>query len=183
MKKYLLFAYGNFESEIVCENLIEVVSQITHSDFLKFKFDKGYIYFHFETDFQHDEIVKTINMNFTEVADCHILTEYTDKTSVTMNEIDMECFMTLNMSQAEKESLKKISDDIKEINQLRTDLIFEELLRLSDDGFNDDEDDKIYNATKVKPKQKYNLDDILDKIKNTGRASLTKEELEFLKTV
>lgn len=182
MKKYLLFAYGNFESEIVCENLIDVVSQVTHSDFLKFKFDKTYIYFHFETDFQYENIVEFINANFINVADCHILTEYTDKTSVKMNPIDTECFLTLNMSESEKKSLKKISDDIIQINQINADLIFDELLSLSEDSFNEDAEE-FYKVTNLKPTQKHNLDEILDKVKQKGRASLTKEEIEFLKTV
>ena len=67
MKKYLLFAYGNFSNPIVCENLIETISSITHSDFLKFKHTDTYIYFHFATDFVYDHIHDIINASFSEV--------------------------------------------------------------------------------------------------------------------
>lgn len=181
MKKYLLFAYGNFTNEVVCENLVEAVGHITHSDLLKFKYDEGYIYFHFETQSPHDELVKYIEANFNNVADCHILTEHTDKTSVTMNKIDKEQFLTLNMTQAEKDAIKKMSDGFPDFNQIRTDVIFEELLRMWDDE--EDGEDEFYKVTKLEPKQKHNLDEILEKIQKKGRASLTKDEIKFLKTV
>ena len=181
MKKYLLFAYGNFTNDVICENLIEAVGQITHSDFLKFKYDEGYIYFHFETQLQHDELVKYIEANLINVADCHILTEHTDKTSVTMNKIDKEQFLTLNMTQAEKDSIKKMSDAFPDFNQIRADVILEELLRMCDEE--EDVEDEFYKVTKLEPKQKHNLDEILEKILKNGRASLTKDEIMFLKTV
>jgi hypothetical protein len=180
MKKYLLFAFGNFTDLTICENLIETVSSVTHSDFVKFKQTNTYIYFNFETQKPYDELVKYFHSTFGNVTECHILTEYTDKTSVIMNEIDSKEFNNLKASKRDEEILQKLNSEL-------TNMLFEQLFDESlnacgetwlelDDCDDDDESYKI-------PKKHYNVDQLLDKIKSKGRSSLTKKELEFLKTV
>lgn len=192
MKHYLLFTFGDFKQAAIRENIVQTVCSMSCSELVKFKETETYIYFNFETTTPHVELANFFAATIGQVAESHILTEFTDKTSVSMNSIDLREFMSLKTSQSDKDMLKNILNDITNPcgEQSYAESIFKKLFNLTDeeiseydeyDDMDDEEEDDFYKRTKLK--HNLDLDDILEKIKREGKSSLTDEEIKFLKTV
>jgi Glu-tRNA(Gln) amidotransferase subunit E-like FAD-binding protein len=199
MKKYLLFAVGNFtEKSTVCY-ITDALSDVTNSDFLKYKIHNGSISIHFGSCDTFTSLVNYVNIVMSKCSEIHYLVEYTDNMSVKMDKNDAELFLILSNKNL-KDSLKKranesMTDSIKskidehnqDVNKIITKEILdtisqEEIDKITNDGLLnffdeiEDEDESI----KKTLKKEYKLDDILDKITEKGISSLTKEEKEYL---
>jgi hypothetical protein len=194
MKQYLLFAFGDFTSDVTVENMVESVAAITHSDYTKFKQNTNYIIFNFETQLNYNSLVNHINATITNVTQCHFLMEVTDNSTIYMDNVDLECFLTLNnINDKQKNTNKPKNGDNK--TMLMDETFFQRLfgidLSFTADSFNemndmedmDDLDDMgEYEKLKLKSKPKLELDAVLEKISKSGVESLTKEEKNYLKT-
>ncbi len=190
MTHYLLFTFGDFKQATIRENIIQTVCSMSCSELVKFKETETYIYFNFETATPHLELANFFAATIGQVSESHILTEFTNKTSVSMDRmIDLKEFMNLKANENEKELLKNITNDITnpcgESNFAEA--FFKKLFNISEDEqiefdeYEEEDEDDFYKITKLKPN--LDLDEILEKIKREGKTSLTDEEIKFLKTV
>ena len=192
MKQYLLFIFGDFTSSEVRGKITNHLCDVSCSELVKYKETATYMYFNFETDLKHYELVNYLNSNISIISDTHILSEFNDSTSITMPYSDLKEFITLKMNNKETDIFKNILNNLRMVDENNiTESIINNILKGDNDIFSkdddcyddddDDDDDGNYKVTKLKPN--LDLDKILDKIKREGKSSLTDEEIKFLKTV
>jgi hypothetical protein len=198
MKNYLFLIYGNFKNTNQISNVVDIVAQITSSEMLKFKNEDTNILFHFSSEYTQKYILKYLEKNLTKISNTYILSEFTDKTSVIMSDYDINEFLTLSTKQ---EDIQKYHNSILEPkNGMSFDTILQDLLGIKPldndsidfqmdtwDEFEDEDEDDVNNfilkSSQIKKTKHLNLDDIIDKVINKGRQSLTKEEEDYLKTI
>jgi hypothetical protein len=198
MKDYLFLIYGNFKNTNQISNVVDIVAQITSSEMLKFKNEDTNILFHFSSEYTQKYILKYLEKNLTKISNTYILSEFTDKTSVIMPDYDINEFLTLSTKQ---EDIQKYHNSILEPkNGMSFDTILQDLLGIKPldndsidfqmdtwDEFEDEDEDDVNNfilkPSQIKKTKHLNLDDIIDKVINKGRQSLTKEEEDYLKTI
>jgi hypothetical protein len=198
MKNYLFLIYGNFKNTNQISNVVDIVAQITSSEMLKFKNEDTNILFHFSSEYTQKYILKYLEKNLTKISNTYILSEFTDKTSVIMPDYDINEFLTLSTKQ---EDIQKYHNSILEPkNGMSFDTILQDLLGIKPldndsidfqmdtwDEFEDEDEDDVNNfilkPSQIKKTKHLNLDDIIDKVINKGRQSLTKEEEDYLKTI
>jgi hypothetical protein len=165
---------------------------------LKFKNEDTNILFHFSSEYTQKYILKYLEKNLTKISNTYILSEFTDKTSVIMPDYDINEFLTLSTKQ---EDIQKYHNSILEPkNGMSFDTILQDLLGIKPldndsidfqmdtwDEFEDEDEDDVNNfilkSSQIKKTKHLNLDDIIDKVINKGRQSLTKEEEDYLKTI
>jgi len=115
-----------------------------------------------------------------------------------MPDYDINEFLTLSTKQ---EDIQKYHNSILEPkNGMSFDTILQDLLGIKPldndsidfqmdtwDEFEDEDEDDVNNfilkPSQIKKTKHLNLDDIIDKVINKGRQSLTKEEEDYLKTI
>lgn len=169
MTNYLLTVIGDIKSEKMCEEIALSISPLIDSQNLKFQYKKGVLLISFASDSEKAEVYDYINGLLYGVMDIFILTEITDKVSVSMTKeisghlldlenVDYDIDIRLDM---DKLMLKKIREMEEHFGD---DISFEFM------GPND-----IENLIK-----RPTLDELLDKINNEGYSSLTELERETL---
>jgi hypothetical protein len=183
MKRYLLFAYDDFQGPEHYQHIIEKVSKLTHTELVRFKISDTSIFLHFGSNYEFTELVNTLKLALHNVVSTHFLVEYTDKVSISMNEIDLEYFTTLNLMESESKAMHQFNDDISKLENGSSILDLLREITFSDYEDCDDDTDDYCKPAPRSNKQNFNLDDILDKVGKQGRMSLTKEEEQFLKTI
>lgn len=169
MKKFLLVIFGDYlqdsESIEYMKNFAISLTPLVDTPQIKFQFNKGASIFHFGTEVPMEEIdyyVKSciendgVNISF-------ILTEMTDKVSVSFPKVTYEHLMDLE------------SDKFSEVR----------LSQNTVESESDDDDDSQYENLAsllelIKSDKKPSLDSILDKIKDKGLSSLTNYEKDIL---
>jgi len=182
MKKYLLFAFGNFKDESMVTYITDAISDITMTNKLKFKALDGSIVVHFGTSKEFKKIEEYCNLVLIKCCNYHFLMEYNNNLSVNLPENQKDIFLSLDNKYDKKEVKKEDKNKKDELGQVGKDI-----LNFLNFGFfkpNEEEcfdDDDI--LIKKSVKKEYNLDDILDKINEKGVSSLTKEENEYLKNL
>jgi len=198
MKNYLFLVYGDFKNSNQLTDVVDVVAKVTSSELLKFKNETTNILFHFKSIYSQKHLLDFFSKNLRNVSNTYILTEFTDKTSVIMPEYDITEFLVLSTDQNDTQRYHNTIQEPK--NGTSFDMILQELLGIKPldndsfdfqmdnwDEFEEDEEDDvngfIRKPSQAKKTQHLNLDDILDKIKNKGRQSLTKDEENYLKTI
>lgn len=165
MKKYLLTLIGDFSDESACKNIAVSLTPLVDSKNMKFQYTRGVLLFHFGSEIQqseiHDFIVGTLygeGMTF-------ILTEFTDKVSVSMYKENKEHLFDLENNTGDMK-IKINMDDVYE--------------------FSDDESEEDYVALILedlkKKVKKPTLDQLLEKIKLSGVNSLSIFEKETLES-
>ena len=182
MKKYLLFAFGNFKDESMVTYITDSIADITTSKKLKWKPSDTSIVIHFGSSKEFKKIEEYCNIVLLKCSNYHFLVEYNENLSVNLPDCQTNNFLCLDNKNVKKEIKKNDNKDKGELGQVGKDI-----LNFLNFGFfkpNEEEsldDDDI--LIKKSLKKEYNLDDILDKINKTGVSSLTKEENEYLKNL
>jgi len=180
MKKYLLFAFGNFKDESIVSYITDSIADITCSERLKWKATDSSIVIHFGSSKDFKEIDRYCWLNLIECGDYHFLMEYNENLSVNLPRFELKDFLSLDDTNNTKDSDEKELGDVGKF-----------IIKLLNFGYSKpneeecleeiEEDDDI--LIKKSVKKEYNLDDILDKINEKGVSSLTKEENEYLKNL
>jgi len=94
MKKYLLFAQGNFKDYATIAYIVDAISDVTHSDFLKYRVGDGYsIAIHFGSNEEFVKLKDFIDIVMTKCSKAHYIVEYNDNMSVSMDENDLGTFL------------------------------------------------------------------------------------------
>jgi hypothetical protein len=180
MKKYFLFATGNFSDKSKSQYIIDIISDVTSTKYCKFRVSEYSITINFACNGSFDALSSHVKMRISEFVDYYILTEHTDNMSFFMKKDELDEFLSLdecninikseNTSESRNENV--LNDFINLIMNVGN-----ESERM--DEIEEDEDVLI----KKSIKKEYNLDDILDKINEKGVSSITKEENEYLKNL
>jgi hypothetical protein len=174
LTSYILFVFAKHnEQEEFITSLAEELSVISDSLNIKFYYGPESGIFTFDTMDEFSVVKEYMEIMFCESKIVYMLLPYEhDKMSVGLTDDIYKHLFTQNigenMSGFEPEAQKMLSKELKE----RVDLFFD---KITDD---EDEDDEI---KKIKSKLPIpSLDNLLDKIKDNGMASLTKKELSLL---
>ena len=176
MKRYYIIGIGDLKNTVTTTCIIDSISQITNSQYLKFKLDSNSISIHFASDLEFKKIRHYVYSIMSNSCNTHFLFEETDNLSIGMEDFsDLHDFDILNdddYKQKDKECLNIIQNFID--NELLD--FCEKESELFDEDFEDDDDDELL----LKKSNNYNIDVILDKISEKGLSSLSKQEQEFL---
>jgi hypothetical protein len=175
LTSYILFVFAKHDDqENFITSLAEELSLISDSINIKFYYGPESGIFTFDTMDDFPIVKEHMGIMFCESKIVYLLLPYDhDKMSVGLTDDIYNHLFTENVSENmtgfETEAQKMLSEELKG----RVDLFFD---KITDDD--DDEDDEI---KKIKSKTPIpSLDNLLDKIKDTGMASLTKKELSLL---
>jgi hypothetical protein len=166
MTKFLLTIIGDFKENNLLSEVALTLTPIVDSPHLKFQSSNGVLIFHFASEVEQNEIHEYIQGSLFGLIDCFILTEYTDKVSVSMTkELKDHLFDLENESH-------NVSFNINMNN-----------IKNNSDFVEDEEDDDfvalLLNQVKERVK-KPSLDYILEKISNKGMESLSQFEKDTL---
>jgi hypothetical protein len=177
MKRYLIFSYGDFKKITNINKILERISNITSSDLIKYKTDEStHLVLNFGSDLPFEKIKLFVSETFSRYTNTHFLVEYNDNLSVKMDSDDkVEEFLLLN--QTENTNIKTENQIIDEfLNYCEKELDDVNFI----DNFDEDDEDVML---KPKSKKEYSVDEILDKINDSGIESLSEEENNFLKNI
>ena len=163
MKKYLLVVFEDFSNPATVSKLIVGMTPIVDSPQLKLHHNGNSIVLHFATEVLQEDLTAFIEGIFYGVSDYHILTEYTDKVSVSMSE-DLKAHLLNLEDMTEYSSPTNSGYSITDENFQEN---AEEFVNLLLDEFH----------TEVKVPT---LNELLDKINDKGIKSLTQFEKEIL---
>jgi len=86
MTNYLLTVIGFFESEQDCRQIALSITPIVDSPNLKFQYSKGVMLYHFASEVNKIELFDYITGVLYGISDSFILTEMSDKVSVSLPE-------------------------------------------------------------------------------------------------
>lgn len=178
MRKYILIAFRTNDDKPMFNYMLDSITEITESNFLKFKEVGNAIIIHFGSSRNFEELKKYVNIVLSKCSEINFLFENNDNMSVNMSFNDLEPFLSLDVNipspEVDKEETSKYDKISNEFILSFIDSISNEL---NDECVEEDEDVYI----KKSLKKEYNLDDILDKISEKGVSSLTQEENDYLK--
>ena len=178
MRKYILIAFRTNDDKPMFSYMLDSITEITESNFLKFKEVGNAIIIHFGSSRNFEELKKYVNIVLSKCSEINFLFENNDNMSVNMSFNDLEPFLSLDVNipspEVDKEETSKYDKISNEFILSFIDSISNEL---NDECVEEDEDVYI----KKSLKKEYNLDDILDKISEKGVSSLTQEENDYLK--
>jgi hypothetical protein len=174
LTSYILFVFAKHdEQEKFITSLAEELSVISDSLNIKFYYGPESGIFTFDTMDDFPIVKEYMEIMFCESKIVYMLLPYDhDKMSVGLTDDIYNHLFTQNVSENmsgfEPEAQKMLSEELKE----RVDLFFD---KINDDDEDDDEIKKIKSKPLIP-----SLDNLLDKIKDKGIASLTKKELSLL---
>jgi len=177
MKKYLIISYGDFNESSKVTYLLDSISEVTTTEFLKYKLLDGSIIINFGTRFEFNKLKEYVSILFEKISNFYFLVENTENMIISLPDDENNCFLNLS-SKNEETDIEILTEKL-----LVDDIILSEMEKIMKNFENsaehdiDDEDVLI----KKSVKKEYHLDDILDKINEKGISSLTKEENEYLK--
>ena len=178
MRKYILIAFRTNDDKPMFSYMLDSITEITESNFLKFKEVGNAIIIHFGSSRNFEDLKKYVNIVLSKCSEINFLFENNDNMSVNMSFNDLEPFLSLDVNipspEVDKEETSKYDKISNEFILSFIDSISNEL---NDECVEEDED--VYNKKSLK--KEYNLDDILDKISEKGVSSLTQEENDYLK--
>lgn len=184
MKRYFLFGYGDFSDKAATTYVLDAISDVTDSDFLKYKLYDNSIVIHFGNTQEFSKLNEYVNIVMSKCSTNYFLVEYTDNMSVNMTKDELDTFLIITKEDLESSMKTYLNNtyknDIKDkMNEFNSDMI-KMFINLSDneDMECEDEEEDIF-LTKQQTKE-FTVDDILDKINAKGIKSLTKEETDFL---
>jgi hypothetical protein len=174
---YMLFIFGDFvESENLTQELSTQLLTLVSSPFLKFTYGEYGIVFNFRSKEVFSELKEYIDMVLNDITDQYFLMEYDKNFDVKMPKKLKKDFLSID-GEIKKEENKNgtinVEDFKKEINHNIKAISFDFILPLLDPNSLVQEEEKI---EIIEP----TVDEILDKITETGIESLTEREKEIL---
>lgn len=169
MKRYFLFVIGELEDIAKVCYIIDSISEITTSAFVKFNFvDKKTLVIHFETQVPFFKL-KSLTDIITEKSNYNtFLINYNDNMSVNFIKPSvLESFLDLSTNNGTKDLDNFLGEKVEEY--------YEEI--------EEDTQTEVQVQTETVKQKVYNVDEILDKINKSGMKSLTQEEINYLKSI
>lgn len=184
MKRYFLFGYGDFSDKAIVTYILDAMSDVTDSDFLKYKSYGTSIVLHFGNSQEFSKLNEYVNIVMSKCSSNYFLVEYTDNMSVNMTKEELDVFLIITKEDLDSSMKKYLNNtyknDIKDkMSEFNSDMI-KLFINLNDNEDIECEDDDEDQLIKHSNKPNYTIDDILDKINSKGIKSLTQEELTYL---
>jgi transcription initiation factor IIF auxiliary subunit len=169
-KNYLLFLMGDFKSiNKPLGHLIDTLSFVIGSPYLKYVHHDNLIIAHFESNDNLEDIHYFLNTTLDESILSYFLFPKPRKMGIRLDEELEKHLKDLKKNTLNKSDMfsEKVNDNLLHINDVLQDYT-----------------NKFINKVKKESEKKeYNLDDILDKITQSGMDSLTTEEKKFLESI
>lgn len=163
MKNYLSICFGDFESVENCKSIAFLMTPIVDSPHLKFNHTQGCLVFHFASTFSQEEIKSYFEMNLTGLVNSFILTEMSDK-------------LTLSFPKDVMEHLMDLENDDSDVC-IRVDM---SKIKSSWDEFEDENYVALLLDEMKSNIKSPTLDQILDKINKVGFEGLSQYEKDVL---
>lgn len=184
MKNYLIFATGKPSDKSFKTDIINAVSNITETNFLKFKAQENFITIHFGTSLTTTKLKTYMDSKIKKKEILYFLIEKSTNFTSSLTDGDFKEFLTLD----EIETAYDCSNiNNNESDEDLTDKLHEECLNAIFESFFEKSESKQEYIEQVEQKIEdnnnvvsFNLDDILDKISAKGVNSLTEEEHKYL---
>lgn len=179
MKKYFLFATGDFSDKSKSQYIIDNIADITSTKYCKYKISQDVITINFACNSKFDDLSNYAKVRISKFVNYYILLEQTENLSVFMKKEELDEFLSLDECDIKSKSESKNENVLNDFINLIINIESQD----TGEGMYDDEDQDDDILIKKSIKKEYNLDDILDKINEKGVSSLTKEENEYLKNL
>lgn len=168
MKKYILTIIGPFESEKLCKEMAIALTPLVDSPHMKFQHTNGALIFHFASEVSKVEIYDYVGGVLYGTTEAFILTEINDNLTLSMPKEIKEHLLNLETSTEDAE----IKIDMSRIKK-NLDFMEEE---------EDDDFVTLLIGEKNNFFRKPSLDEVLDKMIETGYDKLTQYEKDILKS-
>lgn len=170
MKNYLLTVIGVFgkDSQKVCKEIAKSLQPLVDSPDLRFIYGNEALIYYFASEVNKDELFLFVDAILLDITKTFILTEVKDNFTISLTRDSSQHLMNFNTPVLDENTGSLDNNEFKK-------LIENENYEEFDDWF-DDEDEDI-----IKKLKKPSLNQILDKISETGLNSLTLYEKEILK--
>lgn len=174
MTKYFLIVLEPNLTLDQIQNIADEIVELNSAPLIKYRIVNGSFVLHFGTTFNDNYVNESVDSVMTKCQYNYILCQNDEK-------------ITLNFLYNNKEDEKLIMEDflcletanlVIQTSNDQYDPLLEELLDMIESEEN--EDDDYYDFLKPKFVEEYNLDEILDKIGESGLDSLTENEKNFL---
>lgn len=175
-KRYMLFLFGDFSDD---ENLVNEINYqliaIVSSKFIKFNYGEFGMVCHFRTKETFNDLKEYIDMSLNEITEQYYLVEVGTNFDVKMDRPLKKDFLNID---DEKPQNKNGSIEIGEPTEIKFKLtkkemdIYHMMFPIMDPNFFKTNEDEIVKDPSI--------DDILDKITETGIESLTEREKQIL---
>ena len=183
-KSYLLLVYGNYDGgEKFVKEIVNQFAPVLSSKMMKYTWGENGLVCHFESDVDFDDLQIFVQDIMGMMCEQYFFMEKPEKMSVhgpqdivehlfeLKNDIDGYVYNNPNQEDHNGMELDKIMEFFMSIKEDVESTLEEE----------DDEEDKVIEILKKsKKKPEPNIDDILDKMIDKGKDSLTKKEKKIL---
>lgn len=173
---YMLFVFGDFdEHEYLATNLSSQLLTIVSSPFLKFTYGEYGVVFHFKSKEEFSDLKEYVDMALSELTEQYFLMEATDNIDIKMPRKLKKDFLNID-GETTKMEPKNGKIDIEELREKRgkdvKNMAFDIFLPI----FNPNSEFNKESEIEYQP----TVDEILEKITETGIESLTEKEKEIL---
>jgi hypothetical protein len=168
--KYFVTTLGTYTESMIRDMSFLMIPMVSENH-LKFHYNSNSIVFHFQSEWDFENVHNYCNQVFFKVSDVIIVSK-SDSTEISMDDLMLRELLDL---ETETEDATLLTPIIREMNG--DSFLAQDLTQ--DDEDDDEEDDDFIQKLKTKTKTP-TLDEILDKICEFGINSLKENELHIL---
>lgn len=182
-KSYLLLVYGNYDGgEKFVKEIVNQFAPVLSSKMMKYTWGQNGLVCHFESDVDFDDLQMFVQDTMGMMCEQYFFMEKPDKMSV---HGPQEILEHLFESKNDVDGYVYNNPNQEDHNGMELDKIMEFFMSIKEDvestlEDDDEEDNVIEILKKSKKKPEPNIDDILDKMIDKGKDSLTKKEKKIL---
>lgn len=182
-KNYLLLVYGNYDGgEKFVKEIVNQFAPVLSSKMMKYTWGQNGLVCHFESDVDFDDLQMFVQDTMGMMCEQYFFMEKPDKMSV---HGPQEILEHLFESKNDVDGYVYNNPNQEDHNGMELDKIMEFFMSIKEDvestlEDDDEEDNVIEILKKSKKKPEPNIDDILDKMIDKGKDSLTKKEKKIL---
>lgn len=182
-KSYLLLVYGNYDGgEKFVKEIVNQFAPVLSSNMMKYTWGENGLVCHFESDVDFDDLQIFVQDIMGMMCEQYFFMEKPDKLSVHGPQDIVEHLFELENN---IDGYVYKNENLEDPNGMELDKIMEFFMSINDEvesAINDDDEDNEIEIIKKSKKKKPepNIDDILDKMIDKGKDSLTKKEKKIL---
>lgn len=182
-KSYLLLVYGNYDGgEKFVKEIVNQFAPVLSSNMMKYTWGENGLVCHFDSNVDFDDLQMFVQDVMGMMCEQYFFMEKPDKLSVHGPQEIVEHLFELENN---IDGYVYKNENLEDPNGMELDKIMEFFMSINDEvesAINDDDEDNEIEIIKKSKKKKPepNIDDILDKMIDKGKDSLTKKEKKIL---
>lgn len=182
-KSYLLLVYGNYDGgEKFVKEIVNQFAPVLSSNMMKYTWGENGLVCHFDSNVDFDDLQMFVQDVMGMMCEQYFFMEKPDKMSVHGPQEIIEHLFELENN---VDGYVYKNENLEDPNGMELDKIMEFFMSINDEvesAINDDDEDNDIELIKKSKKKKPepNIDDILDKMIDKGKDSLTKKEKKIL---